>query len=85
MSENKSLLLIAVMAMVGIILVVLKSNNFFEGTQSLVFVIGIILSVILSIIFVMGRTGKPFSIKLLIVAVFVSAVFLGFGILKKIL
>jgi hypothetical protein len=31
MSENKSLLFIDVMAMVGIILVVLKSHNFFEG------------------------------------------------------
>jgi hypothetical protein len=85
MSENKSLLLIAVMAIFGIVLVILKSNDFFEDTQALVPVIGILLSVILSIIFIMGRTGKPFSIKLLITAVFVSAAFIVVGILKKIM
>lgn len=85
MSENRSLLFIVIMAIVGVLLIVLKSNNVFAGNQGLIYGIGITLSVILSIIFVMGRTGKPLSIKLVLIAVFISAVFLGFGILKKIM
>jgi hypothetical protein len=90
MSSKRSLLflysIIAILIIVGAIASNENFNNYLHthpGTNMIYNAFLIIGPVVTALIFIMGRTGKKFSWKMLLVAIMLSAVFIGFGLLKK--
>lgn len=90
MNQNKSLIFIYSVIGVLIIIGAIASNENFNNyldTHPIINVLYnaflVIGAIIVALVFIMGRTGERFSWKMLLIAILVASVFVGFGIMKK--